>query len=99
MLFDFFIWVADHPARADQSAVGAVNRPLLWPDDFVKPHNVRPYKMIVGANIHWAPKLKKFPLQNLACCPHGQSPSEFYETGVLIVRHMLFRPGDQNHFP
>src|SRR6266699_1501454 len=28
MLFHFFIWISDYPARADKSAVGAINRPL-----------------------------------------------------------------------
>src|SRR5438552_1899470 len=28
MLFGFFIWIAEHPARADKSAVSAINRLL-----------------------------------------------------------------------
>src|SRR6266702_8554925 len=28
MLFNVFIWIAGNPARADQSALGAINRPL-----------------------------------------------------------------------
>jgi hypothetical protein len=29
MLFNYFIWIAGNPPRADQSALGAINRPLL----------------------------------------------------------------------
>jgi hypothetical protein len=28
MLFNFIIWKVEHPARADKSAMGAINRPL-----------------------------------------------------------------------
>ena len=28
MLFNFFIWRAENPPRADKSALGAINRPL-----------------------------------------------------------------------
>ena len=28
MLFNFFIWIAENPPRADKSALGAINRPL-----------------------------------------------------------------------
>jgi hypothetical protein len=28
MLFNFFIWISEHPLRADESAMGAINRPL-----------------------------------------------------------------------
>ena len=94
MSFHNIIRRAEEPARADQSAVGAINWPLLRPDDVVKPHNVRPYKMIVGADIRCATKLAKFLLQNLACCRHRQSSAEFYVARVLIVGHILFRPGD-----
>jgi hypothetical protein len=94
MSFHNIIRRAEEPARADQSAVGAINRPLLWSDDVVKPHNVCPYNHLVGADIHCAAKLAKFLLQNLACCRHGQSRAEFYVARVLIVGHILFRPGD-----
>ena len=30
MLFHLFIWRAENPARADKSALGAINRPLLY---------------------------------------------------------------------
>ncbi len=28
MLFNFFTWIAEHPLRADESVMGAINRPL-----------------------------------------------------------------------
>jgi len=30
MLFTFFIWIAEDPPTADQSAMCAMNRHLLW---------------------------------------------------------------------
>jgi hypothetical protein len=39
MLINLFTWRAENPARADKSAVGAINRPLRCPDYFVNLHH------------------------------------------------------------
>jgi hypothetical protein len=35
-VFNFFIWVAGNPPRADKSAVSTINGSYGWSDDFVK---------------------------------------------------------------
>ena len=34
MLFDFFIWISEHPPRADKSAMGTINR-TLQPNELI----------------------------------------------------------------
>ncbi len=39
MAFNEIIRISEHPARADKSAMGAINRPYGWADYFVNVHH------------------------------------------------------------
>jgi hypothetical protein len=50
MKFNFLTWIAEYPPRADESAMGAMNRPLRGSRGMAKSSLCRGYDLTCGAS-------------------------------------------------